>query len=511
MKYSNPVIRGFNPDPSICQVDSDYYLVTSTFEYFPGIPVYHSRDLVNWKIVGHCITRVEQLPLNTVKASGGIWAPTIRYHQGVFYVTATFSELGNFIIQTNKPGGEWSDPVWVDMPGIDPSLFFEEGLAYYCTNGILSDGDGELGTCISLSVIDPATGQLIGIPKRIWEGSGGGFLEAPHIYHIGNWYFLLAAEGGTERCHMATVARSKHLWGPYIGNPDNPLLTNRHDMTKQILCSGHAELTADHEGNWWLIHLGTRPSVGIMSTLGRETFLTPVTWQDEWPVVLPDRMARIDVETTGVAIQQTKKVWELDLSSKDWEKELLFIKELQPEKYRRKKSFILLYPGNVPITSEDGTPTMLLVRPLDINFKAWASFNFETYEDSDEAGMVLYLTPRFNYRICKRRKNDHNWIIIEKIVDDFYELIYEEKVASGTLNFGIALAGTRYEFFYSQDDCKAKRIGTASARFLCCEIVNRSFTGTLIGVYAQAARETKAAMEIYNFSQKVSDKFVSPE
>lgn len=167
MRYQNPIIRGFNPDPSICRVGQDYYLVTSSFEYFPGIPVYRSTDLVNWTHIGNCIDRPEQLPFNRLLTEQGVWAPTIRHHQGTFYVTATFVGLGNFIISSANPAGSWSDPVVVDMGSIDPSLLFDDGKVYYCTNARGAD-DRE---AISLAQIDVTTGALLGEIRQIWHGT----------------------------------------------------------------------------------------------------------------------------------------------------------------------------------------------------------------------------------------------------------------------------------------------------------------------------------------------------
>lgn len=281
MKYHNPIIPGFNPDPSICRVGEDYYLVTSSFEYFPGIPIYHSRDLVNWEQLGNCLTCPQGFPYAKVGDSGGVWAPTIRYETGTFYVTATFDSCGNFLVTASDPAGPWSEPVWVNVGGIDPSLYFEGGRAYYCTNQSLHSGQEE----ITLWEINVNTGVVLGEGKTLWTGIGGGHLEAPHIYHIGKYYYLLTAEGGTSFNHMVTVARSSSLWGPYAGCPGNPILTNVHDTEKSVLCTGHGDLFQDHQGSWWMVHLSIRTARRTMSHLGRETFLTPVFWQDDWPCV----------------------------------------------------------------------------------------------------------------------------------------------------------------------------------------------------------------------------------
>lgn len=191
MKYQNPIIRGFHPDPSICRVGSDYYLATSTFEYFPGIALFHSRDLVKWKQIGNCITRPGQLDYAKFKDSGGVWAPTIRYNKGRFYVTVAIDGMGNMIMHTDDINGEWSAPVWTDFGGIDPSICFDEDEAYYCTNDFTNGHEA-----IVLAKIDPDTGVRKEERREIWNGTGGGWLESPHVYHIGDYYYILAAEGG---------------------------------------------------------------------------------------------------------------------------------------------------------------------------------------------------------------------------------------------------------------------------------------------------------------------------
>ena len=256
MLYSNPIIHGYNPDPSICRVGDDFYLVTSTFEYFPGIPVYHSTDLVNWTQISNCIDRPEQLPFELAAVGRGIWAPTIRWHEGRFYVTAKFMEFGNFIVGAEDPSGPWSAPVKVDIGGIDPSLLFDNGTCYYCTNQRGADNRES----ISLVEINAATGEMLSEVRQIWHGVSSDrpqYLEAPHVYHIGDWYYLIAAEGGTGFEHMITAARSRSVWGPYEDCPHNPLLTNRYVTDTGVACSGHGDLVDDGHGHWWCVHLAT--------------------------------------------------------------------------------------------------------------------------------------------------------------------------------------------------------------------------------------------------------------
>jgi len=494
MKYTNPIIRGFHPDPSICRVGDDYYLVNSSFEYFPGIPVFHSKDLVNWTQIGNCVKRADKFPLDRVKDSGGIWAPTIRHEKGIFYVTATLEKYGNFIITSADPAGEWSDPVWVEMGGIDPSLYFENGKAYYCTNESLHPGKEE----ISMAEIDASTGTLLSEKRTIWCGVGGGHLEAPHVYHIDGWYYLIAAEGGTFFNHMITMARSRSIWGPYESCPWNPVLTNVHDTSKEVLCTGHGDLFRDHFGNWWIVHLGTRISRRTMTHLGRETFLTPVVWKDGWPVV-ENRKAVLISEGPLWAGQEKPKKWNADFSRENWEPEWIFLRNPRGLSYKRGDGKLVLYPSTV--TLRDGkNPTFAAVRQRDFESETDTEFIFDPCRDGDEAGIAILLSSDFHYTFCKKKTPDGNVLVVEKRAEDFHQVAYCAPVQDGILRLKVCCSKEYYTFYYSVDDVPYKQVCTASTRFLSCEVAGKCFTGTVIGLYTVSSGETEAFMEVLKFS-----------
>lgn len=306
--YKNPVIPGCHPDPSICKAGEDYYLVNSSFEYFPGVPLFHSRDLVNWEQVGHVLNRESQLKIKGGNMWGGIYAPTIRYNDGTFYmITTNTSDRGNFLVYTDNPYGEWSDPVWIRQGGIDPSLYFEDGRCY-----MVSNPDGAIWLC----EINPKTGEQLSESKRIWGGTGGRYPEGPHIYKRNGWYYLMISEGGTEYGHKVTIARSRNIGGPYESNPANPILThiNQNAENNPIQGVGHADMVQAHDGSWWLVCLGFRTQNGQHHVLGRETFLAPVTWnEDGWPVVNGDGTIDLDMKNVRTLPQTTVK------NSPDWD------------------------------------------------------------------------------------------------------------------------------------------------------------------------------------------------
>lgn len=288
----NPLLPGFYPDPSICRVEDDFYMVTSSFSYYPGVPVFHSRDLAHWKQIGHVLDRPSQLPLNPCHISGGIFAPTIRFHKGTFYmITTNVSYGGNFIVTTENPAGPWSEPHWIEgAGGIDPSLFFDDdGKAYYTGTWPVKPGSDEK-QMIWLSEIDLENFRLKGEKTKIWGGAmeNAAWPEAPHVYKIGGYYYLMIAEGGTEHFHSETIARSENIRGPYESYRGNPILTQRHlGMKAAIANTGHADLVELKDGSWYMVFLASRPYGGYHKNLGRETFIAPVEWEEGWPVVSP--------------------------------------------------------------------------------------------------------------------------------------------------------------------------------------------------------------------------------
>jgi len=291
---NNPILPGFYPDPSICAVGEDYYIVNSSFAYFPGLPVMHSRDLAHWEQIGNVLTRASQLPLKDAEFSRGLFAPTIRYYNGTFYVICTnVSFGGNFIVTSDKAEGPYSEPHYIEgADGIDPSLFFDtDGKCYYIgthpnPDGCKYDGDWY----IYIQEIDIKNFRLIGEKHNVWNGAMRGvhWPEGPHLYHIGDYYYILHAEGGTGPEHAVSVARSKNVFGPYEGNFCNPILTHRHlGQNFPIKYVGHGDLFQTVKGDWYMVMLAVRPIKGF-TTMGRETFMARIIWENDWPVVNPN-------------------------------------------------------------------------------------------------------------------------------------------------------------------------------------------------------------------------------
>lgn len=299
--FRNPILAGFYPDPSLCRVGDDYYLVNSSFSYFPGVPIFHSRDLVHWTQIGHILSRPSQLALDGLQVSQGIFAPALRYHAGTFYmITTLVGGGGNFFVTAPKAEGPWSDPVWLhEIDGIDPSFFFDDdGKAYVVNNGPPVDGHGLYPghRAIWIQEFDLATQRLTG-PRQILVDAGVDpakhpiWIEGPHLFKRNGWYYLMAAEGGTSEGHSEVIFRSREPRGPYVPWDKNPILTQRTlDPARPdpVTSTGHADLVETPDGSWWAVFLGCRPydEKALLYNTGRETFMLPVQWTDDWPVIL---------------------------------------------------------------------------------------------------------------------------------------------------------------------------------------------------------------------------------
>ncbi len=300
-QFRNPVVAGFYPDPSAIRVDDDFYLVASSFGYFPGLPVFHSTDLASWRQIGNAIDRAGQINYGErEELTRGLFAATIAHHDGVFYIANTcfYCDGGNFVVTATDPAGPWSDPVWLGFGGIDPSIFFDDddGSAWVAHNDV---PDGELRydghRAIWLQRFDFDKGERIGerlllVDAGFEPETNPEHVEGPHIFKHDGWYYLTAAEGGTGEQHAQMIWRSRNVTGPYAGFPGNPVLTQRdlpYQRPGKVTSTGHAQFVQLKDGSWWSVFLATRPYRGNQYNLGRETFLLPVAWQDGWPVILP--------------------------------------------------------------------------------------------------------------------------------------------------------------------------------------------------------------------------------
>ncbi|MCM3626106.1 glycoside hydrolase family 43 protein [Paenibacillus glycanilyticus] len=483
MHYSNPVISGFHPDPSVCRVGDDYYLVTSSFEYFPGVPLFHSKDLVNWEQMGHVLTRTEQLDLRKAWSSGGIFAPTIRHNKGTFYMTTTnVSSGGNFYVYTDDPKEGWSDPVYVDQPGIDPDLFFDEdGSVYYTTS------HDAMGQGAYQSRIDMKTGERLSEVKLLWKGTGGQYPEAPHIYRFGEWYYLMISEGGTEYGHMVTIARSRRPDGPYEGCPHNPILSHR-SLLNPIQATGHADLIQGPEGSWWAVFLGIRPA-GYPNHhyLGRETFLAPVTWtEDAWPVIGDNGTVGVTMPAGNLPLQPRPD----DAAREHFEETVLapcwnFLRSPDPKNWSlsEKKGSLALYGSEVTL-NDMGVPSFVGRRQQHFSCRTTAHLTFAPQQDGEEAGLTVFMNERFHYEIAIKRIAGERKLIFSRRVGSLWKIENEMPWPGDSIVLSVVADKTHYVFgFAANEEEKPIRFGQGECRMLATEIAG-GFTGVFIAIYA---------------------------
>lgn len=302
----NPVLRGFEPDPSILRVGDDYYIATSTFEWYPGVRLHHSRDLVTWQAIGGALRTLEQLDLRGVPDSGGIWAPCLSYTDGLFHLVYTvvdsyaegWKDIPNYVVTAPDIEGPWSEPTYLHSRGWDASLFHDEDGRSWLVNMVFDWRPGRKGFAgIEVQEYSRATRSLVGAPRKIFSGTEAGVTEGPHLYRRGGWYYLVVAEGGTGVEHQVTVARSRDLFGPYEVDPNGVTMTAKHDRTLPFQKAGHGCLVDTPDGDWYMAHLTARPyrESDNRCVLGRETAIQRVEWsEDGWPRV-PGGVPHADV------------------------------------------------------------------------------------------------------------------------------------------------------------------------------------------------------------------------
>lgn len=485
MSYQNPVIPGFHPDPSVCRVGSDYYLVNSTFEYFPGVPIWHSRDLVNWEQIGNVLTRQSQLDLNDCPCSDGIYAPTIRHHNGVFHIITTLVKSGsftNFVVTATNPAGPWSDPVIIDQSGIDPSLLFAaDGKVYFQSNRGMVFSDER---AIYQSEINLETGARIKGPELIWHGTGGSYVEGPHLYERSGYYYLLAAEGGTSYGHMVTISRSRNIWGPFENCPHNPILSNRHAY-EDIHGTGHADLIEAHDGSWWMVHLAFRQTIGSVHTLGRETCLTPVEWMDDWPVAI--KTGTTSAEMVGHGLPQ--KPWSEPPARDDFDSSALspnwiHIRNPVSSNYSlsERKGFLRLR-GSVVTLNDLNSPTLVARRQQHFDFEVAAHLHFEPSGAGEEAGLTMMMTNEHHFEICVCQKEGRRVLLVKYKLELIHQTAAEIPLDSGPLTLSIQGCKQFYRFGFKKDGDTFHEIAKVNTRYLATEVTG-GYNGVVIGMYA---------------------------
>ncbi|PSJ38462.1 glycoside hydrolase 43 family protein [Sphingomonas deserti] len=512
--YRNPIMKGFYPDPSITRVGDDYYLVNSTFSWFPGIPVFHSRDLVNWTQIGNAIDRPDQLDFGRLGMSRGVFAPAISHHADTFYIVNTCVDCGgNFVITATDPAGPWSDPIWLpDLEGgIDPSLFFDEdGSAWIVNNGPpvgtpLYEGHRALW----LQRFDPGARRTVG-PRTLLVNGGVDiarkpvWIEGPHIFRKDGFYYLTAAEGGTEVNHSQVVLRSRTVTGPYVPFPGNPILTQRDlaaDRPNPITSAGHADLVETKTGEWWATFLAVRPYEGDFYNTGRETFLLPVTWENGWPrITAPGQaiplthrrpnlpaMTAPPVPTSGAF--SVREEFDGAALPPNW----AMMRNPRERWYTIGDGRLSLQPRPVSLGAF-GNPSLLGRRQQHLNAEASTALRFVPRREGDEAGLAAIQNDEFWFFLSVSQKGGERVVKLERRAGgtdpaDGVEIAAAPLAGDpdAPVYLRIRARGAEYDFFYAtrEGDWRPLREGE-DGRILSTRVAG-GFVGTFFGVHAFSA------------------------
>ncbi|MGO4937871.1 glycoside hydrolase family 43 protein [Fundicoccus sp. Sow4_H7] len=479
MRYENPVIRGFNPDPSICRVGDDFFVATSTFEYFPGLPIYHSKNLVDWELINHGISRPSQLKLSTAAPNAlGLYAPTLRYINERFYLICTnvggpegFN--GNFIVWTDDIYSEWSDPIWLDLPGIDPSLFIDDDGKIYYT------GTHEKIYLCEIDLETGATGSL----HDIWTGTGGRDPEGPHIYKKDGFYYLMISEGGTTYEHMITMARSESICGPYEAFENNPVLTNR-SLSSSIRAVGHADLVQDQNQNWWAVCLGIRvlPKFPVSHILGRETSVLPVKWDEgAWPVFGKHGSLATQIEANLPAELKESLLDASILAFDSLHWTYLFSQNTELVQIESKE-LVKLY-GNEANLDDQAEMAWFGFRQDEFHFSTTVCLDFDALDVHQEFGLTVFLNAKHHYEIAVKRFEKSTKVILKQRIGPLSAVIAEEAFVGNEVVLRLVGSPQSYQFFYGKSPKELILLGEGVPHYLSTE-VGGSFTGNFIALYA---------------------------
>ncbi|KAI0048551.1 glycoside hydrolase family 43 protein [Auriscalpium vulgare] len=422
--YVNPIIPGFNPDPTIIRTGKDYFLGTSSFEFYPGVPIYHSTDLIKWTVVSHAYNRPSQLMMRGTAPSGGIYAPTLRYHaqtQTYYCITTWFDIISPPDNVTRLPrsmyvhtknmfdDNAWSDPVYVDQWGIDPDLFFDDDGKVYLSSAFGADDFGHNNTgyfSIWTAQIDLTTGDAL-VPTQFNLASGlpldtPRLAEGPHIYKINGTYYLFTAEAGTAYIHREMAYRSTvGPYGPWEANPGNPLVFNGRNLSDSLLSTGHADIVETPQGDWWAVFLGTRPQNPAngsgLPQLGRETFLAPLQWNDGWPSINGGK--DVTFEMPGLYDLVRPKLWKDTFSHAFVDKEYYTQRTPYKAFHSFPKSGGIDLRGNIYTLSDRETPAAFFRKQVAISTIFSAQVSFTPTTSLHEAGITIFLSNEFHNEV----------------------------------------------------------------------------------------------------------------
>ena len=518
-EYINPINAGFYPDPSITRAGDDYYMVHSSFTYYPGIPIFHSTDLVNWEQIGHVLDRPSQLPVDGLRTSRGVFAPTIEYHDSTFYVINTLVDSGgNFIVTTEDPAGDWSDPMWLNgVGGIDPSLFFDDDGTTYILNNDAPEGEPlyQGHRAIWIRPYDLEANQPTGEAKVIVNGGVDIseqpiWIEGPHMMKVNGEYILHNAEGGTGPQHSQVVFKGDDPMGPFEPWDQNPILTQRHISPNRefaVEYVGHADMVKTQNDEWWTIFLGVRPYDGTHFNTGRETFLLPVTWtEDNWPTILdyesketvPLKLKRPDLPLSEDPVPPTNGnfTYTDDFDSPELADYWTMIRTPQSEWWNITDDGYLEIESRSEGIRGRHNPSFIGKRQKNAYATVSTKMIYEPATTSDVAGLVAYQGEHrpgeIYYYLMGVSKNEQGQTVIyvEKSAGEQKEIIASEVIEENpddTYFLKIEARGAEYDFSYGLEEDSWNTLVEGADGTVLSTTRTGGFTGTVIGMYANSS------------------------
>nr|WP_320021139.1 glycoside hydrolase family 43 protein [uncultured Draconibacterium sp.] len=520
-EFYNPILQGCYPDPAITRKGDDYYLVCSSFAMFPGVPIFHSKDLVNWTDLGGVLDNPETFDTHDCGISAGVYAPGITYnpYNDTFYMitTAFTGGLNNIIVKTKDPKKGWGDPIKLAFGGIDPSIFFDDdGKAYIVHNDAPERGK-ELYNghrVIKVWEYDVEKDQVIeGTDKVIVNGGVDLakkpiWIEAPHLYKKDGKYYLMCAEGGTGGWHSEVIFKSDSPTGPFIPAPSNPILTQRHfpkERENKVDWAGHADVVEGPNGQWYGVFLAVRPNEEQRVNTGRETFILPVDWSGEFPVFvngLVPMEPKLDMPK-GVENKTGKDgffpngnfTYEEDFSSKDLDKRWIGLRGPREAFIEKAKDGVKINPFEANVKEVKPTST-LFYRQMHNTFSYAATLDYKPESEKDLAGIVALQSENANYVFGITKKGDDYILVLQRNFKQRFRREMDSKVIASTkidiskpVRLQVSAKGDKYEFAYAVDGADFETLGgTVSGDILSTDVAG-GFTGCLLGLYATSAND----------------------
>jgi xylan 1,4-beta-xylosidase len=503
----NPILSGFNPDPSIVQVNGQYIIATSTFEWFPGIQLHRSFDLVNWELVARPLRRKSQLDLLGVGDSCGVWAPCLSYHEGVYYLiysnvknfAGVWKDTPNYLITTEDPFGDWSDPIFIDASGFDGSLFHDDDGRKWYLSLLLDHREGKLFGGIMQQEYDPVNQCLIGRRNLIFSGSEIGITEGPHLYKHNGYYYLMTAEGGTEYGHAVSIARSRNIEGPYLVHPENPIISSREVPSHPIQKAGHGDLFQTPEGDWLAVFLGGRPVAETQyCTLGRETFIKKIEWREGWPYAVNGPLPENTIEISGNAEKGSDTTMHTTrFEEEHWPVEFQTLRDLPSEDWislRDRKSSLRL-TGRESLSSLH-RQSLLARRIQHFNVVCTTRLQFAPTHFQHMSGLICYYNTQHWHYLCWTA-NDLKHTRLEVLSCDQGKVSKRAKTDLGRtashLSMRVRYDHLRIQFEFATEDGLWSKIGpTLEGHILSDDYVQHAsgkyraaFTGAFIGLCCQ--------------------------